>query len=207
VSWDPYLDEEHGVLRNRLGITSPEKLAAAEADITHFRIAQLHRHPLPGRYDLAHLQAIHKWIFGDIYDWAGAIRTVSIGKGALFCLPKHIVPVADDLFERLDGDHYLRGLGHDEFVAKLTELFADVNALHPFREGNGRSMRAFLTQLARDASYRIRWTAMDREANVAASWAAHRGDNTLLHGMLNELVEGTGGPRGDPAPRPREPRD
>jgi cell filamentation protein len=49
-------------------------------------------------------------------------------------------------------------------------------------------MRAFLTQLARDAGYRIRWAAMDREANVAASWAAHRGDNTLLHGMLDELV-------------------
>lgn len=131
--WDPYLDDEHGVLRNRLGITSPEELAAAEADITHVRIAQLQRHPLPGRYDLAHLRAIHKWIFGEVYDWAGEIRTVSIGKGALFCLPQHIEPVANELFGRLDGDRHLCGLGREEFVAKLTDLFADVNALHPFR--------------------------------------------------------------------------
>jgi cell filamentation protein len=132
VSWDPYLDGEHGVLRNRLGLMSSEELAAAESDITHFRIAQLQRHPLPGRYDLTHLQAIHEWIFGDVYDWAGEIRTVSIGKGAPFCLPQHIVSVASEVFGRLDGDRYLRGRGPDEFVDRLTELFADINALHPF---------------------------------------------------------------------------
>jgi cell filamentation protein len=207
VSWDPYLDQQHGILRNRLGITRKEDLATAEADITRFRLAQLHRRPLPGHYDLAHLQAIHKWIFGDIYDWAGEIRTVSIGKGALFCLPQHIVPAADELFGRLHRDGFLRGLGHDEFVDKLAELFADMNALHPFREGNGRSMRAFLAQLARDAGHRIRWTAMDREANVAASWAARRGDNTLLRAMLDDLVDSADEQPAGRAPRPRKPQD
>jgi cell filamentation protein len=200
VSWDPYLDLQHGVLRNRLGLTSVDDLAAAEADITHFRIAQLHRRPLPGRYDLAHLQAIHKWIFGDIYDWAGEIRTVSIGKGGLFCLPQHIVPLADEVFGRLARDRYLRGVGREKFVDNLTEVFADINALHPFREGNGRAQRSFLTQLARDAGYRVRWAAMDPQANVAASRGAHAGDNMLLREMLAELVEHPSGEPVDPAP-------
>lgn len=206
MSWDPYLDLQHGVLHNRLGITDAGDLAVAEADISQFRIAQLHRHPLPGRYDLTHFQAIHKWIFGDIYEWAGQLRTVSIGKGAPFCLPQDIVPSAAEVFERLTRDRYLRGLDRDDFVDKLTELFGDINALHPFREGNGRAMRALLSQLARDAGYRIRWAVMSPEVNVAASRAAHRGDSTLLHAMLDELVEhASEHPAGPAPPRPREP--
>jgi cell filamentation protein len=197
VSWDPYLDLQSGVLRNRLGITDPHDLAFAESDISTFRIAQLHRNPLPGRYDLAHLQAVHKWIFGDLYDWAGEIRTVPIGKGALFCLPQDIVPVADEVFGRLSRDCRLRGLGRAEFVDKLTELFAAIDALHPFREGNGRAMRSFLSQLARDAGHPVRWTAMNREANVLAARTAHRGDTTLLRDMLDQLVAVTDDP---PAP-------
>ena len=109
---------------------------------------------------------------------------------------------AGEVFGRLAREDYLRGLGRAEFVDRLTALLADVNALHPFREGNGRTQRAFLAQLARDAGYRIRWAAMDAEVNVAASAAAHRGDNTLLRAMLEELVE----PHGHAAPAPPHPR-
>jgi cell filamentation protein len=202
VSWDPYLDLQTGVLRNRLGITDKTELAQAEAELTSYRLIELQLNPLPGRYDLAHLQAFHRHIFGDVYDWAGELRTVSIGKGQLFCLPQHLMSFAGEVFGRLARSGYLRDLGRGEFVDRLTALLADVNALHPFREGNGRTQRAFLAQLARDAGYRIRWAAMDAEENVAASAAAHRGDNTLLRAMLEQLVE----PYGNAAPDPPQPR-
>jgi cell filamentation protein len=189
VSWDPYLDLQTGVLRNRLEITDRAELAQAEAELTSYRLIELQLNPLPGCYDLAHLQTFHRHIFGDVYDWAGELRTVSIGKGGLFCLPQHLVSFAEEVFGRLARENYLRDLRRSAFVSRLTELLADVNALHPFREGNGRTQRAFLAQLARDAGFRIRWTEMDPETNVAASAAAHRGDSALLEAMLVGLVE------------------
>jgi cell filamentation protein len=199
VSWDPYLDLQSGVLRNLLGITDAGELATAEAELTSYRLIELHTSPLPGRYDLAHLQAFHRYIFGDLYDWAGELRTVTLGKGgALFCHPQHLVATADELFTRLARDRHLRGRGRVEFVDGLTALLAEVNALHPFREGNGRTQRAFLAQLARGAGYRIRWADLDPEANTAASAAARAGDTSLLRAMLERLVV----PATAPPPRP-----
>lgn len=188
MSWDPYLDLSSGVLRNVLGITDATELAEAEADFTTLRIAQLHRTPLPGIYDLAHLQAFHRHIFGDLYDWAGELRTVSIGRGILFCLPEHIAADAGELFAWLARTGLLRNLDRGDFVDGLTELLSDLNALHPFRDGNGRTQRAFVAQLAREAGHAVRWSAMDPAENVAASRAAHEGDVARLQAMLDKLV-------------------
>ncbi|MDT7575166.1 MAG: cell filamentation protein [Pseudonocardiales bacterium] len=190
MTWDPYLDLAHGVLRNLLNITDSAALRHAEADFTTVRIAQLVREPIPGDYDLTHLQALHRHIFQDVYDWAGQVRTVSIGKGAaLFSRPEHIEADADELFAWLARTEYLRGRSRAEFVDGLTELLSDLNAVHPFREGNGRTQRAFLGQLARDAGHPIRWVGLDAEENAIASKAGHEGDDQPLHAMLDRLVE------------------
>jgi cell filamentation protein len=188
VSWDPYLDLASGVLRNLLGITDAALLADAEADFTTLRIAQLHRTPLPGSYDLAHLQAFHRHIFGDLYHWAGEVRTVSIGRGTPFCRPEHIPGDARELFAWLARTGFLRDLDRGAYVDGVTELLSDLNALHPFRDGNGRTQRAFVAQLARDAGHPVRWSAMDPAENVAASRAAHEGDIARLHAMLDKLT-------------------
>lgn len=201
MSWDPYRDLRTGVLRNRLGITDRARLAQAEADFSALRIAQLWRHPLPGRYDLDHLRAFHRHIFGDVYDWAGELRTVNIGKSALFCPPGELATTGARIFHRLARAGYLRGLGRAAFLDGLTEMLAAINSLHPFREGNGRTQRAFLAQLARDAGWALRWAAMDPATNVAASRAAHAGDIGPLRAMLDQLVE-PDEPGRPPLPRP-----
>ena len=101
MSQDPYLDPQAGVLPNRLGLTDPDELDRAEADLTGFRLVELGERALPGAYDLAHLQAFHRFIFGDLYDWAGELRTVSIAKTDLFCLPQNLVGFAEDVFGKL----------------------------------------------------------------------------------------------------------
>ncbi|MDT7648474.1 MAG: cell filamentation protein [Pseudonocardiales bacterium] len=186
---DPYFDPNRGVLFNRLGITDPGELAHAEANFTSVRIFQLWRHPLPGRYDLPHLQAFHRHIFGDVYDWAGELRTVTIIKGGLFCLPQHLISAGEEVYDKLARAEHLRGLGRPAFLDGLTKLLADINGLHPFRDGNGRTQRAFLAQFARDAGHIIRWSVMDPATNVEASRAAHRDDSTPLHEMLEQLVD------------------
>src|SRR6185312_15671590 len=136
VTWDPYLDLQSGLLRNRLGITDARALRHVEAELTASRIYDLIRSPIPGAYDLAHLRAFHRQIFQDLYDWAGELRTVSIGRGRLFSLPQHLETDADELFSWLAHADQLRGRHRATFVDDLTELYADLNALHPFRDGN-----------------------------------------------------------------------
>ena len=188
MTWDPYLDLQSGLLRNRLGITDAGELRHVEAALTASRIYDLIRSPIPGAYDLAHLRAFHRQIFQDLYDWAGELRTVSIGRGRLFSLPQHLEADAGELFDWLARAEYLRGRDRAAFVDDLTELYADLNALHPFRDGNGRTQRAFLGQLAVDAGHPIHWAAMDPAENNAASKAAHEGDNDALRALLDLLV-------------------
>ena len=188
MTWDPYLDLQSGLLRNRLGITDARALRHLEAELTASRIYDLIRSPIPGAYDLAHLRAFHRQIFQDLYDWAGELRTVSIGRGRLFSLPQHLEADAGELFGWLARAEYLRGRDRAAFVDDLTELYADLNALHPFRDGNGRTQRAFLGQLAVDARHPIHWAAMDPEENNAASKAAQQGDNDALRALLDLLV-------------------
>jgi cell filamentation protein len=187
---DPYLDPASGVLRNLLGITAAQELSQVEAALTASRLVDLERHRLPGRYDLAHLRAFHRHIFGDVYDWAGQLRTVSIAKsGEVFCLPQHLESYATDVFGRLAAADRLRGMPRERFITQLAELLGDVNALHPFREGNGRTQRAFFSQLAHDAGHHIDWVRMNPEDNESASIAAHHGDLQPLRDMLNRLTD------------------
>jgi len=188
VTWDPYLDLQSGLLRNRLGITDARQQRHVEAELTASRIYDLIRSPIPGAYDLAHLRAFHRQIFQDLYDWAGELRTVSIGRGRLFSLPQHLEADAGELFGWLARAEHLGGRDRKAFVDDLTELYADLNALHPFRDGNGRTQRAFLGQLAVEAGHPIHWAAMDPAENNAASKAAHEGDNDAVRSLLDLLV-------------------
>jgi cell filamentation protein len=187
---DPYAYPGTDVLRNLLDLRDAAALAEREAALSAIRIAQLERRFTPGDFDLAHLQATHRHIFGDIYPWAGELRTVRITKGGdLFALPEHIGPYLTTLFADLAHEDRLHGLGREQFLERLTHYYAEINAVHPFREGNGRTQRAFLGQIAKAAGHPIAWVHLDAERNILAARESHRGDNSLLHEMLDDLLE------------------
>ncbi len=185
---DPYSDPVTGVLYNRLGLRSAAALEAAEREITHAALILLDESPVSPSYDLPHLREIHRRIFGDIYEWAGQIRTVAIAKGAVFCLPQYVESSAAVIFRELHDEDCLRGLRHDMFVGRLAYYLGEVNALHPFREGNGRAQRAFFRQLARDAGFTLAWQHLDPVRNVEASAAIMRGDPEPMREMLRALI-------------------
>ena len=185
---DPYTDPATGVLRNKLGLRTAEELQAAEREITHAALILLKESPVPPSYDLGHLCVIHRRIFGDIYDWAGQLRTVAIAKGSWFCLPQYIESSAAEIFRALHGESLLRGLPRDVFTERLTYYLGEVNAVHPFREGNGRAQRAFFEQLAGDAGFTLDWQHLDADRNVAASAAIMHGDPAPMRKMLDELL-------------------
>jgi cell filamentation protein len=185
---DPYNDPATGVLYNKLGLVSAADLEAAEREITHAALILLEESPVSPSYDLPHLRETHKRIFGDIYEWAGQIRTVAIAKGAVFCLPQYIGSSAAIIFRELHDEDCLRGLRRDAFIGRLAYYLGEVNALHPFRDGNGRAQRAFFGQLARDAGFTLAWQHLDPVRNVEASAAIMRGNPEPMHEMLDALV-------------------
>lgn len=182
---DPYSNPETGVLYNKLGLRSAAELADAERAITRIRIAELAAQPLRATYDLEHLRAIHRRLFSDLYDWAGELRTVDIAKTDLFCRPAFIEAQARQLFDQLAEDRHLQDLPRDEFLDAAAHYLGEINALHPFREGNGRAQRAFLTPLAAEAGHPIDWSDLDEAENVEASEASFRGDLGPLRRLLD----------------------
>ena len=150
------------VLINKLDIRDEQTLNEAETLATYINASKLEEQPLEGAFDFAHYKAIHHFLFSDLYDWAGQIRTVNISKkGTRFCPIEEIEDRAALIFDRLKEQGYFRGLPHDAFTDEIVDFYCATNDLHPFREGNGRTQRAFLTQLivARGMTFTgLRWT-------------------------------------------------
>ena len=174
MSVDPYVDPRTGVLRNRLGITDAAVLAQAEARLVAAAEVVLFTERLDlGHCDLAHLRAIHRHLFEEIYDWAGELRTGNMTKGdSVFALVEWLEPQAEQLFAWLTAEQHLLNRTRDAFIEGASRFLSDLNALHPFREGNGRTQRAFLRLLAAGAGWHLAWSEVEPNENASISAAA-----------------------------------
>jgi cell filamentation protein len=187
---DPYVYPGTAVLRNLAGLEDALALADREAQTSTLRLAQLAALRLEGNYDLVHLQAFHRFIFQDLYSWAGGLRSVPLAKpDSMFALPEHVERYASELFRRLAAERYLRGLARDEFAERVTHYYAEINAVHPFREGNGRTQRAFLRQLALDADHTLSWEHLDAATLVYASQRSFVGDNAPMRELIETVLD------------------
>lgn len=173
-----YLYSGSPVLRNKLGITDKERLEQIERLFVVERAAE----GIPtGRFDLAHLRAIHWHLFQDIYEWAGELRKVEIAKdGHQFQFRHYLETGMADVARRLEKAKFLTGLSRADFAAKAGEIMGDVNYVHPFREGNGRAQLYFLEQLAEQAGHPIDLRRLDPQRWITACRAAHVGDYKLM---------------------------
>ena len=178
---DPYALAGSTVLRNRLGVRDAESLGLAEYALTRDRQRDVTAVPLT----VAGYQAVHRHVFGDLYAWAGELRTVRIAKGrTMFCYPEFIAKEMAKLFTVLAAASGFRGLVLPEFAARAAHHIAELNAIHPFREGNGRTMRLHLAQLARQAGHGFDMLAIERILWMTASIAANEGDEALLREVI-----------------------
>jgi len=181
---DPYCYPDTRVLRNKFGIRDFDELYDTERRLAKYRSRELFEKPIEGRFDFGHLQAIHRYLFQDVYDWAGEVRTVDIAKGNLFCRYFAIEAEAKRIFGELKAEKYLTGLKVAEFGKRLAYYFAEINALHPFREGNGRAQREFIRQLAYQSNYFLSFAGMSKEQMVEASVAGFK----LDYAPMEELI-------------------
>ena len=194
MSDDPYVYPGTSVLRNRLGTTDPDYLDKQERALVALRMRRNVPH---GAFDLAHLRAIHRHLFQDIYDWAGELRTVEISKGRQqFQFRKFIETGMADVHGRLARSRFLKGLSATGFAEQAAVILGDINYIHPFREGNGRTQLQYLKQLAARGRSSPR-SRPDRRARrwIEASVASHAADYRPDGGR----------PRRGPETQPRRP--
>ena len=171
---DPYVYKNTHVLINKFGITDGDFLDATERFFTVFREKQLRDNPIKGNFDYDHLKKIHGFIFQDVYDWAGQERIVNISKGGtVFCPVQSIQPFAESIFNDLKKQNYFKGLSQEVFAVKAAHLFSDINELHPFREGNGRTQREFMRELALNAGYELDLNKVPKKLMMDASIQGH----------------------------------
>lgn len=184
-----YTYPDSDVLRNKADIRDQESLDAFEADSTAVRLLELSLRPVVGQFDLAHLRSIHRHLFQDVYDWAGELRTVDISKGASrFANLNMIESYLGAQLNKLRSENFLRGAAPEFFLDRLAHTMGEINATHPFREGNERAQRAFCTQLAEQAGFFIDFATVNQEEMYSAMIASFNGQQKPLIELLTRIT-------------------
>jgi len=195
---DPYLQDDGQTLRNRLGIVSdPERLQRAEIEYVELRMAELRTGGLPDAQGFALLTAVHHQLFQDVYDWAGQARTTSLSKlnvegeaaRTTFAAPDRIKAEVDAVFSKIASQDGLRGLSAPDFAGRAAQHFSDLNGIHPFREGNGRTQRIVWEHIARQAGHDLSFEPISRERMISVSIAGSQGDLEPARRMFGELLD------------------
>lgn len=179
-----YCYKDSDTLINKFNIKDENLLFDFERRYTAIREIELLENPIKGNFDFNHLKALHKFLFQDIYYWAGDVRTCNIAKTDLFCLTQNIESFAYTVFESLKEENYFVEYSYDDKIKKLTSLFSDINALHPFREGNGRTQREFLFMLARINGIEMNINSIPPKEMIEASHLANNGHEEMMLQLL-----------------------
>jgi cell filamentation protein len=177
------------ILCNKLGLKDEQVLKNAEEEIVAARMVEVIENPVNGSYDFDMLKKIHRKLFSDIYEFAGEVRTVRIAKdNSVFCYPEFIEEYQNNIFEKLKQQNYLTALSKETFIQRFSELSGELNALHPFREGNGRTIRIFLKHLAEKAGWYVAYEDMQAEELLNADIKSFEGDLAPLMKLLAKHV-------------------
>ncbi len=184
---DPYSYKGTGTLKNRLGLRDAELLEAFELEMTTLRANE----PLPaGKFDPAHYRRVHHHLFQDVYSWSGKYRTVRTAKaGNSFCFPEHIDSEMNKLFAQLHAGPCFQTDQAATPIPALAFFLGELNAIHPFREGNGRAQLSFVSLIGAECGFPLAFDKVKREAFLPAMIASFDGELGPLVAQLNGMLE------------------
>lgn len=184
---DRYTYPNSEVLKNKFSLVEQFALRRVENGLVELGLAGLAVAPEEPVFRLAHLQAIHRRLFGELYEWAGQLRETDRtdrGSGVVHCRPEFIEAAADGVFGALEDEGFLAGLDVDGFTERLAHHWGALAVLDPFRDGNIRSQAVLLDQLARGAGWSVNWAALDPDWVKEARLGAAAGSPGLLGKLL-----------------------
>jgi cell filamentation protein len=180
---------------NIIGAKTIKELAIKERQIVSLKEFSLRKKGINGNFDYAHLKAIHRELFEDIYVWAGKDR-YDIGSygvfrkgGTEFTYGKKLPEIAKDLFTALKDENYFKALKKEEMIKSLASFLNGINILHPFREGNGRTQRLFLEELAKNAKYELNLSNVSQNIMIQASIQGAKGNIKGYEIILREYLK------------------
>lgn len=192
--WRGYFVPGTTVLRNLLGLTARIQLQEAEDDLSEARLVELRENPAvlgERTYGLQYLAEIHRYLFQDVYAWAGRARTVGISKGGeSFCPPASITQPMMHVADEIERSDRLRPVPSELLPGRLAYLYDYVNWAHPFREGNGRSTREFFALLLAERGQGLDWSRIDTQTMHSACHSA-RADSDIsgLAAMFTQIID------------------
>ena len=181
IKWDEYFLPGTDVLKNNLGITSREQLKEVDYHIVRKKLAYLYLKPIKGNFDTEHLLNLHQFIFEDIYPFAGQFRTCSMQKSTMFCNPDEVPTVLKEVLDNMNAEFSQNITSETDFAFKLAKHYYDLIYVHPFREGNGRTIRAFLRDFVLEKSKHLPCGALDLDYTRMDA-------NNLLLGTVNRYI-------------------
>lgn len=182
---DVYCYPGTAILKNRLDIRNQEELEEFEKRI----VAQRSDEPVTGRLDVHHYKSIHRHLFQDVYDWAGECRSVRLSKDkSMFCYPENISREMDRVFRELKSGNFLRGRSDENFAAGAAHFLAELNAIHPFREGNGRTQNYFLAVVGNQADHPLDLAALNPDEFLSAMIRSFNGNEHPLAQQILRLL-------------------
>lgn len=191
---DPHSQDGSACPKNRFGITDYVELQALEGPLVIKRAGEMRDKGATGRFDPDHLRAIHRFLFQDVFPWAGEFRVVNISKGnSMFGPALHVASALVEALGKLKSEVFLIHFTPDAFAARAAFYLGEINAIHPFREGNGRTQREFIRQLGLHAGHPLSWsvegTGFNQKQMIDASVASHlRGDNSELASIVRAAL-------------------
>ena len=175
-------------LVNKLGIRDEKRLSEVEAQITFAKAVMLEETPIDDDFGFEHIKKIHNFLLCDLYEWAGQVRTVDISKKRTkFLDAASIESIGTKCFAKVK-DGYFENLSFDEFVKRIAEFYNDVNYIHPFREGNGRTQRIYFAQLIRHYGYDINFADVDTDELMIATIQASSGVMDFLVEFFEDSI-------------------
>lgn len=157
-----YCYPNFSTLKNKLHIQDEKILQQAELELSEY--ASLHIEYTEPPYDLQYLKNIHYSLFSDLYEWAGELRQVDISKGdTRFCTFSRIEVEANKLFKQLQSQNYFQHIEKQKLIMQLADFYCELNVIHPFREGNGRTQRIFFEHLLAYCGYGVDWSQIESQ--------------------------------------------
>ena len=182
--------ENSTVLINKFDIRDEAQLDAVERSITSGLIAKTMIEMPFENVDFKFYKNLHNYVFSDIYEWAGSVRSIDMSKkGTNFCSATKINERAERIFLNLQITDYLKMVPAEEFINEFTDLYCDLNYLHPFREGNGRIQRLFLNMLLRYNNKTINFANIDKDLLMIATIKSVSGDVFMLRDIFKENIK------------------
>lgn len=183
-----YTYKNSSVLKNKLNITTEEKLKEYETKMVALKLASIDKADFKRTYDEEHLKAIHKYLFEDVYDFAGQYRLENITKdNFIFSQYQYIDENIKEVFKKTNI-HSLEDLPFEELIIKLSDFMTDLNVLHPFREGNGRATREFIREFLDKLGFEINWFEIDYNDILRASMLAVIDDSEQIE-LLRKSIK------------------